>query len=76
MMLDIWIETQIAARGPDILRLKAVIWADSFDTPFVIHCVQHTIDLPIRLAPRLARIARAVSSAPTAICRERPCWTA
>ncbi len=50
MMLDIWMETLIATRGPDILRLKAVIWADGFDTPFVIHGVQHIIDPPIRLA--------------------------
>jgi G3E family GTPase len=50
IMLDIWVETLIAARGPDILRLKAVIWADGFDTPFVIHGVQHIIDPPIPLA--------------------------
>jgi G3E family GTPase len=50
MMLDIWMETLIAAHGPDILRMKAVIWADGFDTPFVIHGVQHIIDPPIRLA--------------------------
>ncbi len=50
MMLDIWMEALIAARGPDILRLKAVIWADGFDTPFVIHGVQHIIDPPVRLA--------------------------
>jgi G3E family GTPase len=50
MMLDIWLETLISTRGPDILRLKAVIWADGFDTPFVIHGVQHIIDPPIRLA--------------------------
>ena len=50
IMLDIWMETLIAARGPDILRLKAVIWAEGFDTPFVIHGVQHIIDPPVRLA--------------------------
>ena len=50
IMLDIWMETLIAARGPDILRLKAVIWADGFDTPFVIHGVQHIIDPPVRLS--------------------------
>jgi G3E family GTPase len=50
IMLDIWMETLIAARGPDILRLKAVIWANGFDMPFVIHGVQHIIDPPIRLA--------------------------
>ena len=50
VMLDLWMETLIAARGPDILRLKAVIWAAGFDTPFVIHGVQHIIDPPVRLA--------------------------
>jgi len=50
IMLDIWMETLIAAKGLDILRLKAVIWADGFDTPFVIHGVQHIIDPPVRLA--------------------------
>ena len=39
-----------AARGADILRLKSVIWADGFDTPFFIHGVQHIIDPPVRLA--------------------------
>lgn len=42
--------TLSAACGPDILRLKAVIWADGFDMPFGIHGVQHIIDSPIRLA--------------------------
>jgi G3E family GTPase len=50
IMLEIWLETLIAARGPDIWRMKAVIWADGFDTPFVIHGVQHIIDPPIHLA--------------------------
>lgn len=49
-LLDLWMETLIAARGPDILRLKAVIWIKGFDTPFVIHGVQHVIDPPVRLA--------------------------
>jgi G3E family GTPase len=43
-------ETLVAARGPGILRLKAVIWAEGFDTPFVIHGVQNIIDPSIRLA--------------------------
>lgn len=50
MILDIWTATLIAAGGPDILRMKAVILADGFDTPFVIHGVQRIIDPPIRLA--------------------------
>lgn len=77
MMLDIWMETQIAARGPDILRLKAVIWADSFDTPFVIHCVQHIINPPVRLSPSAGedRPSRVVRSGRN-LHRERPCWIA
>jgi G3E family GTPase len=50
VMLDIWIETLMATRGPNILRLKAVVWADGMDTPFVIHAVQHIVDPPVRLA--------------------------
>lgn len=50
IMLGIWMETLIAARGPDILRLKTGIWADGFNTPFVIHGLQHIINPPIRLA--------------------------
>jgi len=49
-MLDIWMHALVAVCGPDILRLKAVIWAEGFDTPFVIHGVQHIIDAPVRLA--------------------------
>ena len=49
MMLDLWLETLIAARGADILRLKAVLWVEDHDTPFVIHGVQHIIDPPVRL---------------------------
>jgi G3E family GTPase len=50
VLLDIWLETLVATQGPKILRLKAVIWAEGLDTPFVLHGVQHIIDPPIRLA--------------------------
>jgi G3E family GTPase len=50
VMLDLWLDSLIAGRGPDILRLKAVIWVEGFETPFVIHGVQHVIDPPVRLA--------------------------
>ncbi|MGL4235048.1 CobW family GTP-binding protein [Tabrizicola sp.] len=49
MMLDIWVETLLASLGPNILRMKAVIWAKGFETPFVIHGVQHIIDPPVCL---------------------------
>ena len=48
-ILELWLEALIALRGPDILRLKAVLWVDGYDTPFVIHGVQHIIDPPVRL---------------------------
>ncbi|MGL4235309.1 GTP-binding protein, partial [Tabrizicola sp.] len=49
MMLDIWLETLLASLGPSVLRMKAVIWAKGFETPFVMHGVQHIIDPPVRL---------------------------
>jgi len=50
VMLDIWMETLLATRGAEILRLKAVLWAEGIDTPYVIHGVQHIVDPPVRLA--------------------------
>lgn len=49
ILLDLWAETLIATRGAQILRLKALIWATGFETPFVLHGVQHLIDPPLRL---------------------------
>lgn len=51
MMLDLWIEGPIGVQGgADILRLKAMIRSDRFDTPFAIHRLQHIVDPPVRLA--------------------------
>lgn len=50
MMLELWLESLFSALGPGILRVKGVIWAEGFDTPFVIHGVGHVIDPPVRLA--------------------------
>lgn len=49
ILLDLWAETLIATRGARILRLKALIWATGFETPFVLHGVQHLLDPPVRL---------------------------
>lgn len=43
-------EALIAARCPDILRQKAEIRAEGFDTTFVVHGARHMIDPPVRLA--------------------------
>lgn len=49
ILLDLWAETLIATRGDRILRLKALIWATGFETPFVLHGVQHLLDPLVRL---------------------------
>lgn len=49
ILLDLWAETLIATRGARILRLKGLIWATGFETPFVLHGVQHLLDPLVRL---------------------------
>lgn len=52
MMLHVWLQTLMATRGRDILRLKALVWAEGVDLPFVIHGVQHIIEPPVPLSRR------------------------
>lgn len=49
MMLEFFLETLLALRGPDILRMKALLWVQGHDAPFALHAVQHIVDPPIRL---------------------------
>lgn len=44
---DLWLDTLIALRGPDLLRVKGIVFIDGIDTPFVFHGVQHVFDPPI-----------------------------
>lgn len=46
---DLCIETLISIRGPDILRIKGLVFLEGFDAPFVFHGVQHVFDLPVQL---------------------------
>jgi len=46
---DLWLNTLIALRGPDILRVKGVVHLEGIPTPFVFHGVQHLFDLPVPL---------------------------
>lgn len=46
---DLWLDTLIALRGPDILRVKGIVFLEDIETPFVFHGVQHVFDLPVPL---------------------------
>lgn len=46
---DLWLDTLIALRGPDILRVKGVVHLEGIPTPFVFHGVQHLFDPPVAL---------------------------
>jgi G3E family GTPase len=49
VLFDLWLDTLIALRGPDILRVKGIVFIEGIDTPFVFHGVQHVFDLPVAL---------------------------
>jgi G3E family GTPase len=59
---DLWLDTLIALRGPDILRVKGIVFLEGIETPFVFHGVQHVFDPPIPLRdwPRGERCSRIV----------------
>jgi G3E family GTPase len=44
---DLWLDTLIALRGPDILRVKGIVHLEGIDTPSVFHGVQHLFDPPV-----------------------------
>lgn len=46
---DTWLDTLIALRGPDILRVKGIVFLEGIDVPFVFHGVQHIFDPPVPL---------------------------
>lgn len=48
-VFDFWIDTLIALKGPDILRMKGIVHVDDLDWPFVFHGVQHIFDAPVHL---------------------------
>lgn len=49
-LFNIWIDTLVQLRGPDILRFKALIWLEGEEEPYAIHGVQHVFDPPVKLA--------------------------
>lgn len=46
---DLWLDTLILLRGPDILRVKGIVHLEGIETPFVFHGVQHLFDPPVPL---------------------------
>lgn len=46
---DLWLDTLIMLRGPDILRVKGIVHLAGIETPFVFHGVQHLFDPPVPL---------------------------
>lgn len=48
-VFDFWLDTLIALRGADILRLKGIVHIEDVPTPFVFHGVQHIFEPPVPL---------------------------
>lgn len=48
-LFDMWLETLIALRGPDILRMKGIVHVEGIDYPFAFHGVQHIFHPPVSL---------------------------
>ncbi|CUI81536.1 CobW family GTP-binding protein [Cognatishimia activa] len=49
VVFDRWLDTLISLRGPDVLRIKGIVFLESVDLPFVFHGVQHVFDPPVQL---------------------------
>jgi len=48
-IFDFWLDTLIALRGPDILRMKGIVHIEGVPKPFVFHGVQHIFEPPVPL---------------------------
>lgn len=68
-VFDIWLDTLIKLRGPNILRVKGIVFLEDIEMPFVFHGVQHIFDPPVPLrdwpghdrSSRIVVIARDIS---------------
>ncbi|MBO9474255.1 GTP-binding protein [Shimia sp. R10_1] len=45
-VFDHWLDTLVALKGPDLLRVKGIVFLKGLKTPFVFHGVQHIFDRP------------------------------
>lgn len=48
-VFDFWLDTLIAIKGPDILRMKGILHVEGLELPFVFHGVQHIFDAPVQV---------------------------
>jgi len=48
-LFDCWLDTLIALRGPDILRIKGIVHVEGIPYPFAFHGVQHIFHPPVSL---------------------------
>ncbi len=48
-VFDFWLDTLIALRGPNILRMKGIAHIEGAAHPFVFHGVQHIFEPPVPL---------------------------
>lgn len=49
-VFDTWLDTLIRLKGPDILRVKGIVFLKGIAQPFVFHGVQHIFDPPVQLS--------------------------
>jgi G3E family GTPase len=83
-IFDFWLDTLIALKGPDILRMKGIVHIEDVPKPFVFHGVQHIFEPPVPLenwpegnhTSRVVVIARDIPKADLeenlAVLRRRP----
>ena len=45
-VFDHWLDTLVALKGPNLLRVKGIVFLEDIETPFVFHGVQHIFDRP------------------------------
>lgn len=48
-VFDVWLETLMLLRGPNILRMKGILHVEGAPAPFVLHGVQHIFHPPVLL---------------------------
>lgn len=48
-VFDFWLDTLIALKSPNILRMKGILHVEGLQYPFVFHGVQHIFDAPVPL---------------------------
>lgn len=46
-VFDDWLTDLVSLRGPNLLRVKGLVFLQGIETPFVFHGVQHVFDNPV-----------------------------